>query len=926
MLNRDLRSVIAIMLVGAISACGASTPQEDLSKGLAYRAEGKANAAVIEFKNALQKDPDLAEARLSLGELYLELGEPDAALKELERALDLGVPSERVLPPLLETKADLGRRQEVLGELEKVELTPRYQALRGQVLLGGGEADRARTDFEAAIEADPTVPRAYLGLAQLALSGPAPDTERATAVLNKGVEAVPASRRMWLVLGEVELNRQHAANASAAFEKAAALPGNDFMPELGLVRVHLLENKPNEAKAIVNGVLARAPKHPLALHLKGLVALSENDLDGAENALLSALSVAQEYPPSLLALANVKYRQGKTNQAESYLRRYVAQDPDNPGPRKALAGLLLESGDASGAVAALQPVVDRLTDGRDLALLGAAYLRAGQLDEAGRTLTAAAAASPDAPEVKTQLALSLAAAGDSAGALAQLDAIVPVSDEIASQADALRVLVNLRSGDLDAALAAANQMVARDATKPLAFHLLGAVRVERKDTAAARAAFEQALKVDPKYTQASLDLARLDRADGKPADARRHLEESIAASSSDIGPMIALAELEYSEGNKDKAQRLLQQARAASTTALVPRLVLGRLALEQRDVRLAQEVSIEAEGIQTDDPQVLLLRARVTAQANDTAELGRYLARLQAYLSLEPADAASYWLPLGDLQRHAGRMDLARDTLQKAITNPATEKAALVSLVQLEIAANSFDKARTHLSRLEKEGADPALVDELGGDIALQSGDVDLATKRYAEAAAAGSRRGVAKLAQTQTYKGSPSEAVKTLESWLKANPADDDAARQLASIRMVSGDRNEAMRQYEALLTRNDGDAVTLNNLAWLYFEIKDARAEPTARKAIALAPNNPEISDTLGWILAHSDSAGAASEAVVLLESAVKGLPDNPSVVYHLAVAQQKAGRRREALQSLERALAMQSFAERDAALLLAQDLKDG
>ncbi len=67
-------------------------------------------------------------------------------------------------PPLLETKIDLGRRQEVLGELESVTLNPRYQAIRGQALLASGERDRARTDFEAAIKSDPASPRAYLGV------------------------------------------------------------------------------------------------------------------------------------------------------------------------------------------------------------------------------------------------------------------------------------------------------------------------------------------------------------------------------------------------------------------------------------------------------------------------------------------------------------------------------------------------------------------------------------------------------------------------------------------------------------------------------------------------------------------------------------------------------------------------------------------
>ncbi len=417
MLNRDLRCPMVVLLVAAITARGGSTAQEHLDKAHNYLTDGDTKAAVIEFKSALQKDPSLAEARLALGETYLELGEPDAAVKELDKARDLGVPTDRVLPPLLEAKVDLGRRQEVLGDLEKVELTPRYQAVRGQALLAGGELDPARADFEAAIEADPTSQRAYLGLAQLALSGLTPDLQAASSILNDGVKAVPTSRRLWLVLGEVELNRQDPAAANVAFEKAAALPGNDFGPQLGLARVRLLENKPKDAKTIVDGVLARAPKHPLAQHLNGVIALAQNDLDAAENAFLAALAVIPEYPPSLLALANVKHLQGSTKQAESYLRRYVAQDPDNPAPRKALAGLLLQSGDGSGEMAALDPVRDRLTNGDVSGVTRVLRIASGSIGRRRRTLAAAATAAPETPAIKTQLALSRAAAGDSEGRL-----------------------------------------------------------------------------------------------------------------------------------------------------------------------------------------------------------------------------------------------------------------------------------------------------------------------------------------------------------------------------------------------------------------------------------------------------------------------------------------------------------------------------
>jgi len=74
------------------------------------------------------------------------------------------------------------------------------------------------------------------------------------------------------------------------------------------------------------------------------------------------------------------------------------------------------------------------------------------------------------------------------------------------------------------------------------------------------------------------------------------------------------------------------------------------------------------------------------------------------------------------------------------------------------------------------------------------------------------------------------------------------------------------------------------LNGLAWLYHENGKPGALVMARKASKLAPDNPAIQDTYGWILVQS--GGAASGLAALQEAASK-LPNNREVQYHLAYA---------------------------------------
>jgi Flp pilus assembly protein TadD len=105
-------------------------------------------------------------------------------------------------------------------------------------------------------------------------------------------------------------------------------------------------------------------------------------------------------------------------------------------------------------------------------------------------------------------------------------------------------------------------------------------------------------------------------------------------------------------------------------------------------------------------------------------------------------------------------------------------------------------------------------------------------------------------------------------------------------------------------------------NNLAWLLTEHggdkeKALRLAETAKEA---APNDPGISDTLGWVLYKR---GVYQRAVGLLRESAAQLPQNPTVQYHLAMASQKVGDVEGARKAFERAVSSPaSFPEKEEA----------
>jgi predicted Zn-dependent protease len=95
-------------------------------------------------------------------------------------------------------------------------------------------------------------------------------------------------------------------------------------------------------------------------------------------------------------------------------------------------------------------------------------------------------------------------------------------------------------------------------------------------------------------------------------------------------------------------------------------------------------------------------------------------------------------------------------------------------------------------------------------------------------------------------------------------------------------------------------------------------------AERAVAAAPQSPNIDDTLGWILL---AQGEADKAVSYLSAASVSAPGNPDIQYHLAVALNRVGRTADAQSTLETLLGSgAAFADKAEAERLLQQLKRG
>lgn len=103
------------------------------------------------------------------------------------------------------------------------------------------------------------------------------------------------------------------------------------------------------------------------------------------------------------------------------------------------------------------------------------------------------------------------------------------------------------------------------------------------------------------------------------------------------------------------------------------------------------------------------------------------------------------------------------------------------------------------------------------------------------------------------------------------------------------SKDWQTAIHEYETILKQTDGrNVLVLNNLAFAYSQTgASAKALEYAERALKLAPDNPSVMDTTGWLLHRAGKD--RQRALALLREAARKSPGNATIVKHLAEAEQ-------------------------------------
>ena len=306
-------------------------------------------------------------------------------------------------------------------------------------------------------------------------------------------------------------------------------------------------------------------------------------------------------------------------------------------------------------------------------------------------------------------------------------------------------------------------------------------------------------------------------------------------------------------------------------------------------------------------PEVRMEYARTLLDAQRYAQA---LTQLQFVTSDKP-DYADAWLIRGVLELEAGHSVVAERSLQQYL------ELALVkgeSTPRPEL-SRGLTQAYLSLAKIAEQRKDFVVADAWLQRIDSKDGLLDAQLRRAALLARQGKLEDARQLIRSQPEM-SPADgrlkigaevqllrdskqyqgAYEVLAQATADNPDDLDLTYDMAMVAEKLGKLDEVEQLLRRVMAAKPEDAQSYNALGYSLAErgIRLVEARQLILKALDYAPNDPFISDSLGWVEFRS---GNLAEAQRILEAAFKARPD-AEIATHLGEVLWAQGQREQAL----------------------------
>lgn len=880
--------------------------------------KGDYAGAEIQLKNVLQQNSSLLAAHVLLGRTYLRLGKGPEAEKEIKEAGKYGADRSVMVPLLAQAYLAEFKHEQMLKELDPEGLpdNARFELLmyRAQAQLELSKFPQARDSFTAAGRIDGLSLRPVIGLAMVALR--AGDLDSATTLAEEALRRDPNDADALNTRASIFHTQGKLESALDYYSRALKTAPKHREARVARASILLDLNRLPEVEQDLDYLAENFPDDPRGIYLRGVVQAQKGDAAGAKESIHKVGDLLDTYVPEwieqnqqiLLLAGTTNYSLGRFEKARDYLEKYVDHNPTAVPVMRLLGASLIATKQYERAISVLSKAQSLApTDPNILGVLATAWMEKGRYKKASALLEQAAALPNASNAVRTQQALNDLYLRQPEQALTELSAVVS-KDPNDQRAGLLLAVMHQRRGESKQAVELATRLLATNPDNVTLLNLLGSAQAGTGDNAAARASFSKVLEKNPKFTPTLRNLARLDLHEGKPDQARQRLQALLKENAKDTAVLMDLARVEEAAQQPEAAIRWLEQGRGIDKDSADLQLYLGDLLLRQHLLERATRVVEEAENLVPNSLAVMDLRIRLQIAQNDPT-----LARATLKQMADVAGFDTGWLiTIARRQVAVEAWDDALYVLSKASQGEPDRLEPRIMAFDLALARDRMTRAEEEAAAIHERWPNSVEGVQTAAELAFRRGDLTTAIAGFRRAMAiAPSTLVVTRLVLAERAAGKLQEALQDMSGWVQKHPEDLVARQAEAEIHLAQDDLPRARAAYEAILARDPEHADALNNLAFVMDRQGDKRALDYARRAQQLAPKDPDVNDTLGWVLVRN---GMAEEGLSYLRDAQSRAAQSPSIRYHIAVALNALGRTDEARHEIADVLKIAGpFAER-------------
>lgn len=559
------------------------------------------DAAIVIIKQALQQEPDNTSAIMMLASIYAKQGDTDAAIKILKDA-EVNTPDNESMHSLLaKIYNQKGLKPEVENELKTlIKINPdslthyKYLAL---FYMGEKQNDQAEKVLRDAVKQITEDESAQFLLIDFLANNKGLDV--AINELSTFIAQQPEAYPLNFKLFSLQLQNKNSDAAIATLNKVIEL---DKLGSAGLkarnllARYYVTTQKPDQAKELMNVVLAENPRDTEALTLRGQFALSEKRVLDAIADFREVLVGQPDNVKGLKLLATAQIQNKDFELAIENLEKVAALAPKDKATKQQLIELLTKTNNPIKAEQHINELV-KIDPTNKIALGNLFKLKLSKKDWDGAQEIANTYQNSEAEADKAKGFYMSGMAYQVEGEFDK--SITAFKQTLAIEPQAVEPLTRLVKSYLvqkkdNEAISYLNTLIKVNKDNFIAYNLLGELYLKNKKDAAAEKALRQSISIKPEWHTSHHNLALLLLKNKDKAGATEVLLNGINKTNS---ALVLINDLGAIYENENKYEEVIQLYEDAYKKYPSSPVVINNLANYLSEYKTSKETLDRAEEI-----------------------------------------------------------------------------------------------------------------------------------------------------------------------------------------------------------------------------------------------------------------------------------------------------------------------------------------